>query len=96
MEELQALIDGPADSPLFDEREKAALMFAEELTRDASLSVAAFARIRMHFSDDEIVELSAVVGLWCMWNRMVDVVKPDVEVEVAETIQASRVVLPGF
>lgn len=89
-------MDEPLDSPLFGEREKAAIAFAEELARDSGVAVDTFARMRQHFSDDEIVELSAVVGLWCMWNRMVDVVKPDVEDEVVETVRGSRVNLPGY
>jgi alkylhydroperoxidase family enzyme len=93
---LQAVIDGPLDSSLFSEREKIALAFAEELARDASVSVATFARMRQHFPDEQIVELSAVIGLWCMWNRMVDVVKPDVENDVLETVSASGVALPAY
>lgn len=89
-------MDEPLDSPLFDEREKAAIAFGEELARDAGVAPGTFARTRQHFSEDEVVELSAVVGLWCMWNRMVDVVKPDVEDEVVETVRGSHVKLPGY
>jgi hypothetical protein len=42
------------------------------------------------------VELSAVVGLWCMWNRMVDVVKPDVEEDVVVAVDESGVQLPSY
>lgn len=50
-------------SPLFDDRERAALAYADAMTitgRDVSDEL--FGRLRSAFSEDEIVELTAVVA----------------------------------
>ncbi|HEX2204455.1 MAG TPA: carboxymuconolactone decarboxylase family protein [Longimicrobium sp.] len=47
-------------SPLFTPRERAALAFAEEATRDRHVSDATWAEVRAHFTDEEIVELTWV------------------------------------
>lgn len=47
-------------SSLFSEREKAALAFAEEATRDRHVSDDTFAAVRAHFTKTEIVEISWV------------------------------------
>ncbi len=51
------------DSPQFTEREKAALEFSEQITRDdRHVSDECFSRVRRHFSQREIVELTFIVG----------------------------------
>jgi len=50
-------------SPLFSEREKAALAYAETVTRsDRRTDEALFARLRRYFDDDAIAELTALVA----------------------------------
>ena len=52
-----------ATSPLYDEAERAALEYADAITlsgRDVTDDL--FARVRRHFDDDEIVELTAVIA----------------------------------
>lgn len=52
-----------ADSPLFSEREKAALEYAEAVTyTDRHPSPEQFAKLREHFSDDTIIELTALIA----------------------------------
>ena len=58
--ELDALRD-PASSGLFSEREHAALAYAEAITTGNTVADELFARVRHHFSDDEIVELTATI-----------------------------------
>ena len=51
-------------SPRFTPRERAALEFAERMTRtDLDLDDACFARARAQFSDDELVELAAAAAM---------------------------------
>ena len=51
------------DSPHFTEREKAALEFSEQITRDdREVSDECVVRLREHFSEPEIVELTFIVG----------------------------------
>lgn len=50
-------------SPVFDERERAALAFAERITRaDLEVSEDCLARVRAHFTEAEIVELTFIIG----------------------------------
>jgi alkylhydroperoxidase family enzyme len=51
-------------SELFDDREKTALEYAEAVTfTDRKVTEELFARVRAHFSEPEIVELTAAVAL---------------------------------
>ena len=51
-------------SPLFDEAERAALAYAEAMTITGQrVSDGLFARVRAHFSEPQIVELTAAVAV---------------------------------
>jgi alkylhydroperoxidase family enzyme len=51
-------------SPHFDRREKAALRYAEGMTRTpAEVSAAVFAEVRALFTSEQIVELTAAIAL---------------------------------
>ena len=51
--------------PLFTEAERAALAYADAMTRtDQDVDEALFARLRDHFDDDAIVELTAATIAW--------------------------------
>ena len=57
-------IDQAATSPLFDEPERVALAFAEAMTITGQrVSDELFARVRKHFSEAQVVELTAAVAL---------------------------------
>jgi len=61
-EKLRA-IDDYAASPLFDERERLALRYADAITlSDRDVDDELFAQIRGAFNDDAIVELTAVIA----------------------------------
>jgi uncharacterized peroxidase-related enzyme len=68
------------DSPLFDDRERAALRVAA----GAGLSPNAvtdedFAELRRHFTDDECIEIVSVIALYGFFNRWNDTVKTTLE-----------------
>ena len=66
--ELAALEKG--DLSVFGPRERAALEFAEALTRDSNhVSGELFARLRQYFDEGEVVEISAVAGIFNYFNR---------------------------
>jgi uncharacterized peroxidase-related enzyme len=73
-EQLAELLDferGP-----FSEAEKAALAYARQLTLDAHrVDDALFARLRAHYDDGAIVELSAMAGLFNYFNRVNDALR---------------------
>jgi alkylhydroperoxidase family enzyme len=51
------------ESARFSERERAALEFCEQITRDdLEVSDACAARLREHFTEPEIVELTFIIG----------------------------------
>ncbi len=57
MEKFNALTEYQT-SPLFSDRERAALAYAEEATRDTNVSDATFEELRTQFDDREIVEIT--------------------------------------
>ena len=59
------------DVALFDARERAALAWAEALTLVAETRAPdeAFAALRAHFDDREIVDLSLAIAAMNAWNR---------------------------
>jgi alkylhydroperoxidase family enzyme len=68
---MDALLDfenGP-----FTDAEKAALAYAQQLTLDAhGIDDALFARLREHYDEGEIVEISAMAGVFNYFNRVND------------------------
>ena len=61
------------ETSFYNERERAALAWAEELTRLADQhgdQDTAFAALKKQFSDQEIVELSWTIAAINAWNRM--------------------------
>jgi alkylhydroperoxidase family enzyme len=57
-------VEQAATNPLFDETERAALAYAEAMTITGQrVSDELFARVRNHFSEAQMVELTAAVAL---------------------------------
>ena len=62
--EKVAQVESARTSVLFDDRERTALEYAEAITRTGErVSDELFARIRAHFTEAEVVELTAAVAL---------------------------------
>jgi len=60
LEELGALAD-PARHTIFPEQERAALAYAEAITTATLVPDNLFDVVKQHFSDDEIIELTATI-----------------------------------
>lgn len=60
------------ESPLFSERERAALAWTEKVTKIAENGVPddLYASALEHFSEEELVKLTVVVGMINTWNRL--------------------------
>jgi alkylhydroperoxidase family enzyme len=57
-------VEHAATSPLFDDAERAALAYAEAMTITGQpVTDELFARVRAHFSEPQVVELTAAVAL---------------------------------
>ncbi len=69
MEKIEAL-ENWRHSDRFDERERAALDYAEAVTRsDIQVEDAQIERLRQHFSDDAIVELTGLIAFQNMSSK---------------------------
>ena len=63
-------------SPTFDERQKAALAYAEAIAWGLDTDDAFWARMHDHFSEPELVELGCMIGLTLgqqSWLRLLDI-----------------------
>jgi len=69
IEKLTALPEWRS-SPLFDERERAALAFAEEANRSLTVSDATFECARKHFSEREVTEIVILGAVENFYNRL--------------------------
>lgn len=67
LEKFRALADWRS-SDVFDDRERAALAYAEEATRQRVVSDATFEELRKHFSDREIAEVTIVNAVENFYN----------------------------
>jgi alkylhydroperoxidase family enzyme len=77
-QECEALADGPR-SARFSERERAALAYADAMTRDVAVPDAVFAALKPHFSERQIVELAVLVGSYNMHNKVFGALRVDLE-----------------
>ena len=85
-EEKIAAVGEYRTSPLFGERERLALEFAEMMAVDhQSIDDAFFGRLRAEFSDAEIVELGMAIGQYIGFGRLLKVL--DVERPVCDLEQ---------
>ena len=66
------LLDAWRESPLFTDRERAALAWTEALTRIAKTHApdADYELVKSQFSESEIVALSILIGQINNWNRL--------------------------
>ena len=78
----QAECDALADwqkSPFFNARERAALAYADAMTRNIAVADAVFSAIRQHFTTRQIVELTVLIGIYNMHTRVFTALKIDRE-----------------
>lgn len=66
------LLDAWREVPFYSPRERAALAWTEALTRIAETHApdADYAELRKHFSEQEVVDLTTLIGLINLWNRL--------------------------
>ena len=78
-EDLYSNVENWASYPDFSEAERLALEFTEKFALDHhALDDAFFERMRAHWSDEEIVEISVCVGTWLSMGRVVKVLDASV------------------
>lgn len=59
------------ETPFFDDRERAALVWTEAVTRvaDARVPDTVWDQVKLHFSQAEMVDLTLLVATISAWNR---------------------------
>ena len=61
------------DSNLFDDKEKAAIRWADEVSKlTAKNNDFAFGEMKKYFSDRQIVELTFICGMWHLSGRLAE------------------------
>jgi AhpD family alkylhydroperoxidase len=71
-EERLYLLNAWRESPLYTDRERAALAWTEAVTLVSETHVPddVFAEAKQHFTDDELVKLTILIGTINVWNRL--------------------------
>ena len=70
---IAALDDWPTQATLFSPAEQAALLFADRMTESGhAVDDATWLALREHFTEGEVVELAAAIGLFNYLNRFND------------------------
>lgn len=67
------------ETSLFDQRERAALEYADSLTRAARAGDELFARLKVFFSESQLVELTVLTGAYNMHARVLNAFELDLE-----------------
>jgi alkylhydroperoxidase family enzyme len=78
LEECDALSDWRA-SRFFTASERAALAYADTMTREIAVPDAVFAEVDRHFNAREIVELTVLIGTYNMNARVLQALQLDLE-----------------
>jgi alkylhydroperoxidase family enzyme len=76
--ECDALADWPP-SKFFSASERAALSYADTMTRDIMVPDAVYADVKRHFNPREIVELTVLIGTYNMNARVLQALELDLE-----------------
>ena len=77
IEKINALPD--PNSSLLDDKEKAVVRFAKEVTEDVAASDESINQLRKYFNDSQIAELTMVIGVFNVLTRFADTFKVDLE-----------------
>lgn len=78
--ECEALADW-RDAVQFSPRERAALAYADAMTRDIAVPDEVYAGLRRQFDDREVVELTVLVGTYNLHSRVMQALEVDLEPE---------------
>jgi len=76
--ECDAVADWRA-SGRFGERERAALAYADAMTREIGVADAVFAEVKRHFDERQAVELTVLIGTYNMQTRVLRALEIDPE-----------------
>jgi 4-carboxymuconolactone decarboxylase len=84
LEQCDALADWTS-SPLFDDRQRAILAYTDVMSRDVQVPDAVFDALRPYFSDQQVVELTVLIGTYNMHTRVLQALDIPLEPTPAAT-----------
>jgi len=76
---IEKIAELPEVSDIFDEREKAVIRFAREVTENVAASEESISALRKYFDETQIVELNLTIGTFNLLTRFADTIKIDLE-----------------
>ena len=82
LEQCDALADWQS-SPLFDDRQRAILAYTDAVTRDVQVPDAVFDALLPYFTEQQIVELTVLIGTYNMHTRVLQAL--EIPLEAAPT-----------
>lgn len=68
-----------SESRLFSDRHRALLAYVDAMTRELEVPDAVFARLRQHYSERQVVELTVLIGAYNMHTRVLKALRIDPE-----------------
>jgi len=77
--QIDAVEHGSYDDPSLNAAERALLGFGREVVEKVRVGDAAFAGVREHFSDQEIVEAIVTLGFYMMMARLTEATETDLD-----------------
>ena len=78
-DKIRAAVDDGPDAPVFDAFEVALLRFTDENVRDGKASEAAFAALAEHYSPEELIETTILIGFYMLTSRFLQTFDMDLD-----------------
>jgi alkylhydroperoxidase family enzyme len=78
-DKIRAAVDDGPDAPVFDAFEAALLRFTDENVRDGKASEAAFNALAEHYSPEELIETTILIGFYMLTSRFLQTFDMDLD-----------------
>ncbi len=79
-DKIRAAVDAGASADVFDAFEAAVLRFTEEVVVDGKASEAAFTALAEHYSAEELIETTLLIGFYMLTSRFLQTFDIDLDV----------------
>ncbi len=76
---MEKIAQLPEEDDIFDERERAVIRFAKEVTENVSATEESINALRKYFDETQIVELNLTIGAFNLLTRFTDTFKVELE-----------------
>jgi len=87
-EQLAHLLDDPLPDDVYDDAQRAAILYSRRSTRMEPIDDELYAELERHYPTEQIIELCFTVGLSNVVNRFHATFHTDLDAETAEVFRA--------